>query len=319
MHIQGRDLTRWQGCRRRYAIESKYQYLPWNPRHLFAHVIRPAIFDLSNGDDPEQLSNEAVRLFMSYARKPGLDTPPGTDTYRLAMDFCATIRTLIQYLSRETLLTLHRPKPQPIGAHTWHFDTWMSDDGILHRWVFTDSISTDNLYHNSRSWTMTGDMMLRESPATLHMVAIGRILNSRLQSSWCRAYANPTIYGNYKFQKRAGGQLTNNWKPTWYADNHSSDPKTWVDAMVADEIIPKVLQRFNLPAPRETHVAVFRRGVEYEVKQIETADLVDPFSLPMTPKSCDHCPHQVVCYSPKPDRFTLEKSGAYEKLTMVPA
>ena len=132
MILDGNKLASWQRGRRRYAIELSWRYRRWHPQSLFSRVMRDAIVSLSNGCEIETVSNNAVNQFLARVKQPGLDTNDGVNTYTLARDYCATMRTVLEYLSRLTLLTLRSMGTTAITEDlAWSFLSYADESGVL--------------------------------------------------------------------------------------------------------------------------------------------------------------------------------------------
>lgn len=325
--LDGHKLSTWQRGRRLYAIESQYRYLPWHPRNLFASVMRRAIFAQSSGVPRTQVTLDAIQQFIARAKQPGLDTPYGSDNYTIAMDWCAMIRTILAYLERITLVVVDEIKPIPVShAYVpdidirWSFLAHADEGGMLHRWVFVDRIDEDTVLKELHKWEVIGDIIVHESPMMLHFVAVGQMINGRRYSPWCRAYLNPVIAGQIRFGKKKG-QLSENWKPIFFADNPNNNPDHWLDQMIEDEAHEPLMLHKTVGQPDQSHVDNFYRDLRYEARQILNAEsspeFTDPLALPMCRVSCDVpfvCPHQTVCYSLK---TTFENSGLYESVQSI--
>ena len=320
MTLNGHKLALWQRARRRYAIENAYRYRRWHPQSLFSFVMRHAIFQLSNGGDLELISNSAVNQFLGAVKQPGLDVPQGTNTYTLAMDFASCIRTILEYLSRLTLLTLCERETISITDNlNWSMLAHEDESGVLHRWKFVDYISQDEIVRELHSWEVIGDIVVAKSPMMLHLVSIGRTHNSRRLTPWCRAYKSPAIVGMYRFQKKSGNPLEGDWKPVYFADNPKSKAPDWIDLMLEDNAAEPLVQHIQVKEPDQIHADNFYRDLDYEYNQLSssgidsTQPVFDPMSLPMCRTACDTpyiCPHQLVCYSTK---LTLANSGLYDR------
>lgn len=317
--MNAHTLHTWQSCKRKHGIETLYRYRRWHPIVLFSACMRRAIHELSNGLDVSKVSTAAVTRFFNAAKNPGLDTSEGTNTYKLAMDLCATMRTVLEHLSRTPLLVLRDIPAVPVLNTMWGFLSQQDDSGTLHRWHFVDSVSQRTIIKTLHSWEIISDIVIAEAPMVVHFVSIGETRDSRRVSPWCRAYKSPAIANTYKFQRKRGGALVGDWKPIWMSDNPDAKPSAWVDAMQADNACEPLVQHINVKEPERAHVRNFYRDLQYEYAAMQRAqyDNADPFSLPMSRPACDTpytCPHQSVCFNTESSIITLETSGAYEKM-----
>lgn len=318
--MRASDLTALQRGDRRYLIESRYRYRKWYPKALFGHVMREAIFHLSQGTAAESCADSATAAFMSAAIDPGLDVS-GINPYPLAQDFCAAIRTILEYLSRTTLMSLHAVPDTVVeynGTLTpWTFMSPMDDTGALHRWVFVDHLSDDMLYHHSRAWETWADMCVAPSMCWLHMIAVGSTREGRRQSPWSKCYSSPSIANLFKFRRKSG-ELQGNWRTVYFADAKANQANKWVDLMMGEEVPATLVRTVGLPEPRkEERQAFLERDLMTLTERMLDLTDCDPFQLPMCRASCDTpfpCPHEQVCYSKAPSISALESTGLYARL-----
>lgn len=316
MILNGHLLRIWQTCTRRYRLESKYRYLLMLPNILFSAVMRRAVVELSSGTDPHHVTTRAINTFITQVKQPGIDVPEGIDTYVLAMDYVAAIRTIIEYLTRITLLPLQLSTPTPIRPGLdWNLLATRDETGVLHRWKFVDYINDDAVIKEAHSWEVFGDMAIAEAPMVLHLISIGRREGSHRVSPWCRTYKSPAMQF-YKFRKQAGGPLTDSWKPVWFSENPDNDPAVWVDLMTDDKLFEDsgLIQHIDLKQISEVHVKEFYRTLEFMSRQIESVSEVKWYDMPMSRPACDvpyTCPHQPLCYSLDLQK-SLRESGLYK-------
>lgn len=319
MELNGHALSLFQLCRRKFKLESTYRFLPWSPHTLLSAVLRQAILSLSHSTPLQPTITAAINSFTANCKTPGINVPQGTDTYALAMDYCATIRTILTYLSTTSLPPLHSRTPlQLTPMLTWSFLSLEDANSTLHRFSFPPFINDDSRTKEGHSWELFADLVLGQSPLTLHMISTGRRDGSHLTSPWCRAYRSPAI-NLYRFQKKDGTPLGDNWKPVRF--DHNSDPELWVDSMLSDNIISTLVRTYVIPKPDPIHVANFHGDLTYEIKEIGAVESSSiPFHLlPITRPVCDSpyvCPHQSVCYSLHPE-LEIERCGLYEKISLL--
>mgnify|MGYP001608439154 CR=1 FL=1 len=278
--------------------------------------MRSAILGLSTGVEKQLISVKTVNAFLQQVKSPGLLRTEGIDTFKLAMDYAAMIRTQVEYFSRVTLLSFTKPKPITINSNTlWLPLSFAAESGALHRWRFVDYANDDAIMTELHGWELFGDLVLSGMPMTLHMVSIGRRDRDHHTSPWCKAYKAPS-FNMYKFQKKSGGGLSDNWKPIYFADDIDLDPSDWVDQMIEDDVITSLISHINVTEPYECHKLNFRRDLDYEVGDIQCNMPVPWYELPMGRGACDKpfiCPHQELCYSLDP-KAELEGNPLYEKL-----
>jgi hypothetical protein len=303
--VSADTLTAFQQCKRRWALEREYRYTRWRPRKLLELLLRDAIFKLSNGGDPVLLAQDACTKFLEQAASPGLDIV--TDPYTLSRDFCAIIQTTLEAVSRLTLLTLKKAEPVMVGEHRWQTDAFIDESGILHRWVCVERWDADTQYQHVHSWQVFGECAANAVGMSLHVIEIGKSARGHQHTAWARAFKHPIIAGKYRFRKVDGSALEPSWKPVWYQDSASNDPKVWVDLMEADGL--QLIQHVNINEPETRHVEQFMREVEVEAARM-TGDWE---SAPMSRSACDMpytCAWQPVCYGDG----NVEAAGGFIKI-----
>ncbi len=206
--IDGHSVTQWQSCRRRWLLEQSWSVIRWRPKSLLDACLRRGIHALSQPGDasPASIVQTARTEFLSQAANPGLDLPPGGDSWTIANDLCGMISTILTAISRLTLLEL-RPQLSPVPVSSgisWQPLSWQDESGMLHRWITVDAWDDAELVRHLHSWTVIGDMTMADAPLTLHAIEIGQRRRGRHQSPWCRAYRHPAIAKIVKFQLNDG-------------------------------------------------------------------------------------------------------------------
>ena len=271
---------------------------------------------LSTGVEKPLITVKTVNAFLQNVKSPGLLRTEGIDTYKLAMDYAAMIRTQVEYFSRVTLLTLIKPKPITINPTTIWLPLSQSDEsGALHRWRFVDYANDDAITTELHSWELFGDLALSGMPMTLHIVTIGRRDGNHHTSPWCKAYKAPS-FNMYKFQKKSGSGLSDNWKPIYFADDIDLDPSDWVDQMIEDDVITRLVTHINVTEPYECHKLNFKRDLDLEIEHMYQHLATPWYERPMSRGACDRpyiCPHQELCFS-LDAKSELEGNPLYEKL-----
>lgn len=322
MVISGYGIRSWQGCKRRYKIESQYRLLYRRPSELLGSVLRKSILNLSSGLQLQQVITMAVNGFMAFAKQPGLQVDRGINTYTLTMDFVAIIRTVLEYISRTPVIKLKVPADYDLGyGISWKFSAFEDESGMLHRFRFVDSVNEDALMKEYHSWEVLGDMVLGDVPMTIHMFAIGKREkgvegkpSSHQGSPWCRAYKSPGLKGLYRFQKVSGKQLKESWKAHYYADDIDTNPVEWVDWMLRDDVVGKLVKSVEVRQMGDGHIDRLKRDLKFELEDIARYAGYAWDDMPMSKSMCDvpyTCPHQEVCYSENPVEV-LKKSKIYK-------
>lgn len=204
MNLSAGSLSTWQICKRRYALETTHAPVRWRPKLLLESVLRPAILAISNGADVMITSKEAVTQLMEKCAREGLDTLK--DPYTLARDFGAIIETVLESLSRITLLSIKPGGIVQLGEteHCWRLSSFVDESGLLHRWALVDKLDDDSKYRELQSWFCFGDCAAANVGMTLHLIEIGRQSRGHQVTDWCRSYKHPAIHNHYRFRKTDG-------------------------------------------------------------------------------------------------------------------
>lgn len=315
MTLDSRSLTVGQLCARRWKIETTEPRGRWHPKTLFDAVLRGAILDLSNGVPKETVTLQAQTKFRAIAKSPGLDTL--SDPWTLAGDYCACLATIVEALSRLTLLSLQTgqvvkldegtPEIPPVDvdfehsyggspareALHWRVSAFQDDSGALHRWATAERFDEDTLASELHSWHVYGDMAAAVVPLTLHLVEIGSLRAGRRHSPWCKIFRHPVVAGHFRFRAKTGEKLKGGWKPVWYGPDQ--DPEKWVDLMESDHLT--LIHHIECKPLSPEAIQGFKWQVVAEARRL--AALGDWPQIPMWRPACDHpyvCPHQNLCY-----------------------
>lgn len=310
MNLSAPILTSIQRCKRLYALERDYRIMKWRPRALLDHILREAVFKLSNGQDVIITSKEACADLLTEAANPGMET--AHDPFTLARDYCAIIENVLEALSRLSLLVLSKPGYVPLGdtEHAWKLSAFTDESGLLHRWVFVEKWDEDTQYKEYHSWNCFGDCAAAQVGMCLHVVEIGRQSKSHQNSYWTRAYKHPAIHNHYRFRKVDGTPLDSSWIPVWYQDSDSNTPKGWVDLMEEDRL--DLIHHIHIKEPTAENIKQFHADIEYEVNALTGKMWRD---YPISRPTCDLplCRWQGICYS-QTKLVNVDSIGGYQKV-----
>jgi hypothetical protein len=301
-------LTTLQRCERRFSLESSYRVLRIRPRELFERLLRQAIFSISNAGDPKAAAENAVTLFMEYAASPGIETL--SDPWTIAQDYCSMLRTVIEALSREVLLTLKPGGKISLGEHLWDVDVFRDDSGVLHDWIAVERWSNDEKYRVLHGWRVFGNCAATGQGMWLHVVDIGRQSRGHQVSPWCRIFKHPT-FNVARFQQTDGSALEGAWKPAYFSDL-STTAKEWVSRMEQDNV--KAHSHLQVNDPDPFHVKMFRCDLPKLAARIAAVPK-EWEEITLERPACDipPCPWQSVCYAP-PGPVNIEGIGGFAVL-----
>ena len=260
---------------------------------LFDRCLRSGIYTLSQGNT--NATAVAVEMFLKAAKSPGLDT--GRDPFTIAQDYIAMLQTILETISRETILSL-KPGPTIIldGELKWQCACFQDDTGTLHRWATIDKIEEGVPMAELHSWYVSGDMLAARVPMQLHLVEIGSQRHGHQHSPWCKAFKHPAVAGRFAFQKQDGRPLQGDWKPVWYQDSTANNAKDWVDMMERDNV--RLIRHLQLKQASEKLCARNVEHVRQEAARLEALP-EDYRELPIFRPACDKpypCQWQWKCY-----------------------
>lgn len=315
MNLDATSLSTFQRCKRRHALEREYRANRWHPKTLLDTIMRAAILELSGGKDVIITSQDACTNLINECAHAGLDTLH--DPYTLAKDYCAVIRTVLESLSRISLLAIKPGATLQVGEteHCWRLSAFQDESGLLHRWVLVDKWDDDAKYRELHSWYCFGDCAAAQVGMTLHVIEIGRQSKGHQHTDWARCYKHPAIHNKFRFRKVDGTPLEKSWIPVWFQNSELNDPKIWVDLMTEDRI--NLIHHITLKEPLKEHVKQFQGEVEYEAERMR--ELGEWPTVPMSRPACDMpyiCPYQDVCYAP-PGPVDVASIGGYTRVQAV--
>lgn len=304
MDLDASILTTYQGCKRKFILNSQWRSRKWRPHTLFDACLRRAIVKISDGLDPVEAASDARAWFMQTAANPGIETLD--NPFIVAKDWCAMLDTILRALGKLTLLTLKDVPQIRLNSWLWWRPLCHQDDsGQLHRWITVDSWSQDDLMRELHSWFVTGDICLTRSPMMLHVIEIGRMYKGRRASPWARAWRHPGIPSlRLRFKKKDGGDLKT-WKPVYLSDRESDkDADSWVEQLYSEQVAQHLMHHIAINLPPDSICADTQRQVLLEALAIRDLEGENPSykSLPMSRAMCDGltpCHFQPVCFNDK--------------------
>jgi hypothetical protein len=286
-------LTNLQRCPRLAILNEGQAERRWYPKVLFDRCLRAGILSLSQGNG--NATGFAVEMFLKAAKSPGLDT--GRDPFTIAQDYIAMLQTILEAISRETILAL-KPGPSIIidTDLIWTCVCFQDDTGTLHRWATIDKIEEPAPSSELHSWYVSGDMLAARVPMVLHLIEIGNQRHGHQHTPWCKAYKHPAVAGRFAFQKQDGRPLQGDWKPVWFQDSTANNAKDWVDMMERDNV--RLIRHLQLKQASEKLCARNVEHVRQEAARLEALP-EDYRELPIFRPACDKpyaCQWQWKCY-----------------------
>lgn len=305
MILDAKLLSDLQSCSRRFLLSHDYEVLHWRSKSLLDACLRVGIQRISNGGDATAVASDAKAQFLQTAANPGLDAPCGTDTYKLAKDYCALLETILVAAPRWSLPALADSPVVALNSTVqWQPLAFMDSTGELHRFITTDRIGTDGstIARELHSWYVFGDMCVTRKPMTIHVVEIGQTRDGRRASAWARGWKHPAMANlKMRFARKDGGTFKG-WNPVYLADG--GDAEEWVAQMYVEGVAQGLVHTVPVALPSEVVIADTVRQILLEssrASMLITERRSTPWSaLPMSRASCDGmvpCPFQPCCHA----------------------
>jgi hypothetical protein len=141
--------------------------------------------------------------------------------------------------------------PEPLDR--WKSECFLSPDGMhLRKVVFVTSWSSDRHYSLCRSWSALGEVCHHNFPMQLIVVMLGKHLNGRFHSYWSHGLTHP-VNKKLRFRKKQniGDGFKDSWREIFREDHDEIDTKTWLNAMISDDVIRDVLFKIDIPVPEK--------------------------------------------------------------------
>jgi len=304
MILTAASLTDLQSCSRKTLLSADWEIIHLRPKQLLDGVLRKGILAISQGGDAAEVVKGARAEFLQAAANPGMVTPPGVDSYKLAMDLCALLDTILRAAGRMGLPRLdEHPEIKLNSMISWQPLAFTSADG-LHRIVTIDKWSEADLARELHSWFVAGEMAATGLDMTIHVIEIGQSRNGRRASPWARGWRHPTMKNAKRIRfLHKDGTTFQGWIPVWLADEQSLDAAEWVDAMFAEGAPGRLWHDVPVARPTEaqrgeTLRQILAEGARASVLISERRSTTWD-ALPMTRAACDGmvpCAWQGACY-----------------------
>jgi hypothetical protein len=300
MILDAHAMTTWQSCQRRHALEADWRVIRWRPSHLFANLLRRAIFSLSNAGDWESLAADAKASFLQTAANPGLDLPPGANPYTIARTWSGMFDTILASVAKTPLLTVRESPAIALSPSvTWQPRSWRDESGQLHRWLTIDDWDESAFAREMHSWRTIGDIAATRSPMMIHVIEIGRATAGGRSCPWSRAWRHPGLRTlPYRFRKPTGGELSSGWLPYHYNDTRD-DAMEWAGRLVAEGEYERATHHLMMESPTDAQASAVVRDVLVESLAMRNSAERSWRDIPMSRGACDAwtpCPYLPACY-----------------------
>ena len=317
MILSAVSLTDMQACVRRPVLSADWEVLRFRPKQLLDACLRKGIMAVSGGEDAAAVARTIRTEFLQAAANPGMETRAGADSFKIAMDSCAVIETVLRAAGRMEVTKLGECGAININPSVaWQPLAFWGADEQMHRFITIDRWTEDDLARELHGWYVVGDMAVTKLPMTLHVIEIGQTRDGRRASAWARGWRHPTMRNAQRIRfLHKDGTTFKGWTPVWLADEKSLDAGEWVEAMWREGAAQRLWHTISVAMPTEAQRAETVRQVLSEAARmsvlISERRSATWRALPMARAACDGivpCAWQGACYG---ESDNLASTGLY--------
>lgn len=253
MILDAAVLSSLQSCPRKFLLEADWEVLHWRAKTLFDACLRKGIINISNGAHPHAAADDAKAEFVQVAANPGLDLPRGSDSYKIAKDWCAMLDTVLRAAARWGLPKLSDSPVVWLNSTTeWRSLASIDTEGELHRIITVDRWDDIALSRELHSWAVFGDISVTSRPMTIHVIEIGQVRHGRRASPWARGWRHPSMPNLKMHFARKDGTTFKGWVPVYFTDSRDTDADAWVGLMYAEGVGESLVHTVPVSVPDET-------------------------------------------------------------------
>lgn len=300
MILDATTISHFQACKRRSVLERTWKPRQWRAKSLWEREFRQAIIELSNGADLSEVVRIHRSRFFGYCANPGLDLPPGTNSFIVAKDWAVMLEMVLRVMKRSTLLSLKSVPPTDLGnGLSWRVASPIDGSGVLHRWLTCDRWDKAELSRQVHGWWTFGDLAVTRRPMTLHVIEIGQVHKGRRDSCWTRGFRS-RYAPNLPIRFKRPDKNPKDFLPEYLADKREDEEQIekWVSGIIHEGLAQKHVQHINLECPSDE----ICRDTTDQILAIaaEMSMIAQPWTdVPMSRSACDGlvpCPWQDCCY-----------------------
>lgn len=294
-------ISHLQSCNRRSVLERTWKPPRWRAKTLWERELRQAIHELSTGAD----INEVVRVhrsrFFGFCANPGLDLPPGANSFIIAKDWAIMLEMVLRTLKRSTLLELKPLSAVDLGdGMSWRVLSYVDGAGVMHRWIGCDRWDQDELSRQVHGWWTFGDIAVTRRPLTLHVIEIGQVRSGRRDSCWTRGFRSryaPNLPLRFKRPERS----PKDFLPEYLADKRTDEEETekWVSEILREGLAQKHILHLPLECPPDEVCQNTVDQIRSIAEKLRSLSGVQWSDVAMSRSACDGlvpCPWQDACY-----------------------
>lgn len=296
-------LTNFEACQREGVWSADWR----RPRLDSTEMLRRSITAGLMVADRSDYGDVAGEEMMELAVNPGMETPASHHIHESVVHHAALADMLTSAIRAPGSPPWEIPAPTPAG---WTSSAFLDPSGDrLRRVVIASSWNDDRHYSEIRSWFGLGEVAMYGLPMTMAVVVIGQQRDGKRSSPWTRGFLHPYTH-KLRLRKKTrvtGETFSEKWEQIWREDRGEISTRTWLQAMLDDDILRDVCFTVDIDVPSEAAVTRIKETIVREL------DYVAGYGIEMmTPEvqfsTCSKCQFLKCCWSDPPFEPS-EKSG----------
>jgi hypothetical protein len=290
-------LTQYETCDRKgYWAQS------WQRRRLTANqMLYRAIQAGVTETEREDFGVVAGETVMDLAADPGMEMPNSHYLHASVIHHAALADTLTSALRRPEDAAWLLPEPTTLRGAPWSSSAFLDPKGTkLRQVVLATSWSDARHYREIRSWRSIGEVAAYRLPMQMAILILGQHRDGRRSSPWTKGFLHPQNHG-LRFRKKAKASsevFSEKWEQVWREDRGEIDNRTWLQAMLADDILRDVCFKIELPVPAKSELGRIGDMAARKLDRLAKTKGLPEASLSV----CDlpPCPFRGCCWSEVP-------------------
>jgi hypothetical protein len=287
-------LTDYETCDRKGFWSQAYR----RKRLDATTMVRKAIAAGVTSDSREWTWGEiAGQTIMDLAESPGMETPASHHLYESVIHHAA----LADILTTAIRKPLEHPwtvrPPETVAGAPWASSAFLDPSGLRLRRVLPVSTWTDERHYSSiRSWYGLGEVAAYGLPMTQVVLVLGSHRDGRRSGPWTKGFLHPQNH-KLRFRKKSRSSsevFSDRWEQVWREHRDEIDTRTWLQAMLDDDVLRDVCFTVDIPVPSAPER---KRICEMAAQKMERLKRI---TLPEASMSvCDRpaCPFKGCCWS----------------------
>jgi hypothetical protein len=212
----------------------------------------------SEREDIGELAGETV---MDLAVNPGMETPASKNIHESVVHHATLADILTTAVRRPGAHRWLQPTATVIGGHLWHSGAFLDPSGTyLRRLSLVSSWNDERHYSEMRSWYSLGEVAAYNLPMKVVVLVLGQHRDGRRHGPFSKGFLHPQNK-KLRFRKRAAVTsevFSDKWAKVWREERDEITTKTWLEAMLEDDILRDVCFVEDLPIPPKVQLERIR-------------------------------------------------------------